>query len=356
MDALQLFEYEDHRVRVVKGEDGEPWFVAADVCTVLDLNNVTEALRGLDEDEKSIFRITDREGRGFPSPAITEAGLYSIVLRSRKPEAKRFKRWITHEVLPAIRKHGAYATPVTIDRILEDPDYGIRLLQTLKQERQQRLDAEAARDEALRTKAQIGQRREATAMATASSALRKVEVLERKLGDARDWKQAKAIPWLPNYIDTSASGAWSQVGKVLTGISRELGLDIRKADDSAYGSVNVYHTDAIHELQHQLDSDPTLLLAFRRTRRRRPVNTSGLWIYADSIPWVPQLFDASPVCREDLELLLKRVSRQMGTAYIPVTEPNGAARCLFHSDVVDEVHALLQSSPELLSEHRKDGM
>ena len=139
MNAMELFRYEDHEVRVVQGEDGEPRFVAADVCAALDLNNVTEALRGLDEDEKSIFRITDRAGREFPSPVITEAGLYSLVLRSRKPEAKRFKRWITHEVLPAIRKHGGYLTPQKVEEALLNPDVIIRLATDLKAEREHRL-------------------------------------------------------------------------------------------------------------------------------------------------------------------------------------------------------------------------
>ncbi|CAN7642902.1 BRO family protein [Paraburkholderia terricola] len=87
--------------------DGEPWFVAADICTALELNNTSMAVSGLDDDEKGISSV---ETRGGPQSAtvISESGLYSLVLRSRKPEAKQFKRWITHDVLPAIRKTGSY--------------------------------------------------------------------------------------------------------------------------------------------------------------------------------------------------------------------------------------------------------
>lgn len=70
------------------------------------------------------------------TPVINESGLYSLILGSKLPDAKRFKRWVTSEVLPQIRKHGAYATAPTIDKILNDPDYGIKLLQTLKEERE----------------------------------------------------------------------------------------------------------------------------------------------------------------------------------------------------------------------------
>ena len=103
-------------VRVVM-KDGEPWFVAKDVCECLELDNVTEALRGLDDDEK--ITLSNPEGNpraGIPHQmnVVSEAGLYSLILRSRKPEAKAFKRWITHEVLPSIRRtgqYGGYALP-----------------------------------------------------------------------------------------------------------------------------------------------------------------------------------------------------------------------------------------------------
>ena len=93
------------QIRVVE-RDGESWFVAADVCNVLDLSNPTIAVSRLDEDERAKFNL----GRQGDATIVNEPGLYTLVLGSRKPEAKAFKRWITHEVIPIIRKTGAYST------------------------------------------------------------------------------------------------------------------------------------------------------------------------------------------------------------------------------------------------------
>lgn len=100
------FNYGDHRIRVVH-IDGEPEFVSADVCAVLDHSNPTMAVAGLDEDERGLRNVETPSGMQ-QMVTVTEAGLYALIIRSRKPEAKPFKRWITHEVLPAIRKTGGY--------------------------------------------------------------------------------------------------------------------------------------------------------------------------------------------------------------------------------------------------------
>ena len=93
--------------------DGEPWFVAADVCAALEITNVTQALSRLDPDEMTLYSNEGREaGHGAQSQnLINESGLYSLILGSRKPEAKKFKKWVTSEVLPSIRKTGAYVAP-----------------------------------------------------------------------------------------------------------------------------------------------------------------------------------------------------------------------------------------------------
>lgn len=88
--------------------EGEPWFVAADVCRALGLGNSSQAIAKLDDDEKSGVIISDPHGREQVTRFISESGLYALVLSSRKPEAKAFKRWITHEVIPEIRKTGGY--------------------------------------------------------------------------------------------------------------------------------------------------------------------------------------------------------------------------------------------------------
>lgn len=101
--ALTVFSFDTHEVRTVL-VDGEPWFVAADVCEALGVKNVTQAMSRLDDDERSMFNI----GRQGEACIINESGLYSLILGSRKPEAKRFKKWVTSEVLPSIRKTGGY--------------------------------------------------------------------------------------------------------------------------------------------------------------------------------------------------------------------------------------------------------
>lgn len=140
-ELSRVFNYQGNQVRTVV-KDGEPWFVAKDVCDVLEIGDTRRAVERLDEDERSLTPLTDSLGRMQQTYIVNEPGLYSLILGSRKPEAKAFKRWITHEVIPAIRKHGMYATDEVIDKILADPDYGIQLLTKYKEERQKRIEAE----------------------------------------------------------------------------------------------------------------------------------------------------------------------------------------------------------------------
>ncbi|MCP4103910.1 MAG: phage antirepressor [Lentisphaerae bacterium] len=135
-NAVTMFNFEDANVRVINRNE-EPWFVAKDVCEVLELSNITEALRNLDEDERG-SELMNTSGGTQNSIIINESGLYSLILRSRKPNAKKFKRWVTGEVLPSIRKHGAYATPDVVEKALTDPDSMIKVLTALKQERKEK--------------------------------------------------------------------------------------------------------------------------------------------------------------------------------------------------------------------------
>jgi len=110
--SLVPFDFEGSQIRVFTDEQGEPWFVAADVCSTLGIGNVSQALSRLDGDEKTLISNEGAPAGGPPSlNLINEPGLYTLVLGSRKPEAKRFKRWVTHEVLPAIRRTGRYSVP-----------------------------------------------------------------------------------------------------------------------------------------------------------------------------------------------------------------------------------------------------
>lgn len=140
----QLFNYSGHQVRTVI-KNGEPWFVAKDVCEILEVGNPSQALSRLDDDEKNTLILNDgTEGNPIKS-VVNESGLYSLVLSSRKPEAKQFKKWITSEVLPSIRKHGAYMTPQTIEELIANPDTMITVLQKLKAEQEEKAQERAAR-------------------------------------------------------------------------------------------------------------------------------------------------------------------------------------------------------------------
>jgi prophage antirepressor-like protein len=134
MEPMQIYEHEQFgKIRTLT-KDGDIWFVATDICDALDIKNTTDAVKRLDDDERSRFNL----GRQGMTNCVNEYGLYNLILASRKPEAKTFKRWITHEVLPDIRKHGAYLTPAKLEEVLLNPDTLIQLATELKKAREER--------------------------------------------------------------------------------------------------------------------------------------------------------------------------------------------------------------------------
>ena len=136
MNELQIFENPEFgRVRTTV-IDGEPWFVAADVCHALDIGNPSDALNRLDSDERTLVSI-EGASNGKPVNGVNEPGLYSLVLGSRKPEAKAFKRWITHDVIPAIRKTGGYHVPQSPE---EQMAQGLLAAQKLLAEKDKRIE------------------------------------------------------------------------------------------------------------------------------------------------------------------------------------------------------------------------
>lgn len=135
MSDIQLFQSDEFgELRTFTNGD-EVSFVAKDVCTILGISKYRDALSRLDDDERGSV-LLDTPGGKQQVSTVTESGFYRLVIVSRKPEAKAFQRWVTHEVLPAIRRKGIYATETTIDSILADPDNAIRLLTELKTERE----------------------------------------------------------------------------------------------------------------------------------------------------------------------------------------------------------------------------
>ncbi|MBF1517847.1 phage antirepressor [Prevotella pallens] len=141
MQEIKIFNNPSFGNVRVAGSEDNPLFCLADVCKALDLQP-SAVMRRLDDGVISNNPITDNLGRQQVANFVNEDGLYDVILDSRKPEAKQFRKWITSEVLPTIRKHGAYMTDNIIEKTLSDPDYLIQLATTLKQERQQRIEAE----------------------------------------------------------------------------------------------------------------------------------------------------------------------------------------------------------------------
>lgn len=133
MNTLKSWDYGSHEIRTIE-KDGEPWWVLSDVCKVLELSSPHKIADRLDTDEKG-RNLIPTPGGSQEMTIINESGLYSVILRSDKPQAKPFRKWVTSEVLPTIRRHGAYMTEQTIEKALFNPDFLIELAQQLKDER-----------------------------------------------------------------------------------------------------------------------------------------------------------------------------------------------------------------------------
>lgn len=137
MNGLQVFRYREHSFHSMM-LDGQPWFILRDVCQVLDLGSPHKVAERLDPDERNQIPVTDNLGRLQNTTIINESGLYAVILRSDKPEAKPFRKWVTAEVLPTIRRTGGYAAPQRPeDRVLE-------LMEELMQARQENADMRVA--------------------------------------------------------------------------------------------------------------------------------------------------------------------------------------------------------------------
>lgn len=261
--ALKLFENPLFKIRVIM-RLGDPWFVASDACKCLDLANSRDAVSRLDDDEKGVGKV-DTLGGSQDMMLISESGLYTLIMRSNKPEAKVFRKWVTSEVLPSIRKTGGYGIR-TVDDMINDPDTAIRLLTQLKILRLQNDQLAMERDEAIRTKAQIGSSREATAMNTASQKSKECEKLREQIGDSKTYKAAKSIPWLSEYFDTRNRGLYgslaSKLKKIEAGMTSE--FEHIMIDDSQYGQIKAYHVAVIEKLHEMVQADEEFMKDYRK--------------------------------------------------------------------------------------------
>ncbi len=200
MNEITIFKYESKKVRTVI-KDGEPWFVLKDVCVVLGITNPTVVSNRLEEDEVTKYNLGGLSG---DSNIINESGLYSVILLSRKPEAKRFKKWITSEVLPEIRKTGSYLrTPRTYIQALEALLESEKEKERLKQEKKE---------------------------------------LQIELDESKEYFTVKRVAKI-NRI------SWKSLNwRKLKNVSQAMEREIRKVFDANFETVNAYHIDVwMHE-------------------------------------------------------------------------------------------------------------
>lgn len=148
-NEIQKFDFKGASLRTLTDKAGEPWFVAKDVCDILGHSNVSMALDRLDDDERSKFNL----GRQGETNIVNEAGLYVLVLGSRKPEAHEFKRWVTHEVLPQIRRTGGYIPTSDADDDMTILAKAVMIGQRTMEEQKQRIAAQQSRIDELQPKA-----------------------------------------------------------------------------------------------------------------------------------------------------------------------------------------------------------
>lgn len=194
-----------------------------------------------------------------PYNIIPESDVYRLVMRSNLPDAERFQDWVVEEVLPSIRRAGSYGQ-WNLPRVPKSFPDALRMIADIEEEKQLALEQ---RDYYKRTKAEIGSRREATSMATASAAIRQRDALADKLGEGKHYKQVKAIPWLLEVFNESA-GMYSQVGRKLSQLGERMGLSPRIKEDSQYGTIKIHHVEVIEALRLALKQDHNLLGKYRK--------------------------------------------------------------------------------------------
>lgn len=199
----------------------------------------------------------DANNQERPQYLITRDGFTLLAMGYTGKKAMQFKEaYIAafNRMEEELRKKRAEAMPPR--------DYAAAL-RAYADEVERRELAEKLRDYAIRTKAEIGERREATAMNTASQAVKQCNKLKDEIGNSKTWKRTKAIKWLTKYFAPSI-GMWSAVGIRLKKLSGEMGYKIRKAEDSEYGAVNVYHIDVIDMFHSKVKADPNMLRKYRK--------------------------------------------------------------------------------------------
>jgi prophage antirepressor-like protein len=212
-NMITTYNFNGAQVRVL-GTKEEPLFIAKDICDALGLENATKAILSVDSDDLTKVQVIDSMGREQETNALTESGMYTLVLRSNKPEAKSFKKWVTSEVLPSIRKTGMFAT----DALLDDPELLLKTVTKLSEERKLRIAAQEAMllaESDARQKAMLAK----VAEQRAEDMKKEAAVLKPKADDFQRWvNSAGYITW------QDCSVALGLKANQLTAILKDKGL------------------------------------------------------------------------------------------------------------------------------------
>lgn len=215
MNPMTPFNFGEQQVRVISDDQGQPWFVAADVCAVLEIKNPSDAIKRLDDDERARFNLALQGD----SNIINESGLYSLILRSRKASARTFRKWVTSEVLPAIRRTGAYTVTPALP-VVKNATMQLVIAQAMELDRLEQAQQElASRVEAVEAR-----------VATQDSMFYTVLAYARKTGEFVDNVRASVL------------------GRGATRLSKARNYPMGKAADPRFGVVHTYHTDILQEV------------------------------------------------------------------------------------------------------------
>jgi len=241
---LKIFGNNDFgNIRVLE-KDGELWFVAKDMIRALGYESSSKMgmlLKHVPKEWKGVNLIST-PGGNQEMATLSEQGLYFFLARSDKPKALPFQKWLAGEVLPTIRKYGAYLSQQKVKEILTDPDTIIQLAMTIKEERNLRIAAEEERDIAVGRLAQY----------------------EKQIKNDSDYMPVRGISWLQDYFE-DVNAMYQQVGRQLSTLSRMMGYPIHRNSYCAHPSGRrSYHLDVISKLKDEIASNDVLLAQFRR--------------------------------------------------------------------------------------------
>lgn len=229
MKELKIFNYENQEVRTIE-KDGQTWWVLKDICNVLKIKNPSDIVNRLDSDEVTRFNLGGLSGI---TNIVNESGLYNVILRSDKPQAKPFRKWVTSEVLPQIRQTGQYSIQKQL------PQNYIQALESLVASEKEKERLRIENEYLEKTKAWINDKKTATAMNTASQKSKEVRRLKIELDRSKEYASIKAVEKA-----TGGRFKWQPIRNYCT--SQE--LEMKKVFDPNFGAVNTYPAEAWEEV------------------------------------------------------------------------------------------------------------